>query len=112
MNVHAFALLTTRRALSNMIVAQCSDTLGHVALADPDLTSLALFHSMLAPAGKATPGLDASAHVLAFAGTIALVCRAGSAIPTAAPRNDRPADTCIAGPNPSTNACAVPKLPT
>src|SRR6266542_5295822 len=48
----------------------------------------------------------------AFAGTIALVRRPGSAIPAAAPRNDRAAETPIAGANPSINAWAEPKLPT
>src|SRR6266540_7516506 len=48
----------------------------------------------------------------AFAGTMALVRWPGSAIPAAAPRNDSPAETPIAGLNPSMNACAEPKLPT
>src|SRR5262245_11643924 len=47
----------------------------------------------------------------AVAGTIALVRWPGSAIPATAPRNDRAAETPIAGANPSINAWAEPKLP-
>src|SRR4051812_2411039 len=41
-----------------------------------------------------------SIHAYAFAGTMALDCRPGSAIPVAAPSNDRPAETLIAGAKP------------
>ena len=78
MNGSRFARATTQRALSNDHIAQCSDMLSH----PPHVGA----------SGQTDDRSRLAAHALAFAGTIALVRRPGSAIPTVAPKNERPAE--------------------